>query len=40
MANLNTGHNVRATVFIDSGAMYRASGQEEMKYVGEVEFVA
>jgi len=39
MADLTSGHNVRATVFVDAHAMYRASGPEEMKSVGEVEFV-
>lgn len=39
LLDLNSGHNVRATVFIDAHAMYRASGPEEMKSVGEVEFV-
>ncbi|HKU70810.1 MAG TPA: amidohydrolase, partial [Burkholderiales bacterium] len=33
------GHNVVATVYIDAGQMYRAEGPEEMKAVGEVEFV-
>ena len=33
------GHNIVATVFIDAGVMYRAEGPQEMKAVGEVEFV-
>lgn len=39
MADLHSGHNVRATVFVDAHAMYRANGAEEMKSLGEVEFV-
>jgi L-fuconolactonase len=39
MADVNSGHNVRSTVFIEARAMYRADGPEEMKPVGEVEFV-
>lgn len=36
----NTGHNVVATVYVQTGPnMYRAHGPEEMKPVGEVEFV-
>jgi predicted TIM-barrel fold metal-dependent hydrolase len=34
------GHAVESTVFIQCHAMYRATGPEEMKPVGEVEFVA
>ena len=36
--DLQSGHNVVSTVFIEHLAMYRADGPEEMKYVGEVEF--
>jgi L-fuconolactonase len=32
-------HNVRQTVFIECGSMYRASGPDEFKVVGETEFV-
>jgi L-fuconolactonase len=39
LADTNTGHNIRATVFIECGAIYRADGPEEMKPVGETEFV-
>jgi L-fuconolactonase len=39
LADLNTGHNVRATVFVQCGAMYRADGPEGIKPVGETEFV-
>ena len=38
-ADLNSGHNVRSTVFIEAKAMYRIDGPEEMRPVGEVEFV-
>ena len=35
-----TGHNIVASVFVQTGEnMYRASGPEEMKPVGEVEFI-
>ena len=37
--DLQTGHNIVSTVFVDCHAMYRASGPEEMRPVGEVEFV-
>ena len=39
MADINSGHNVRASVFIDAHAMYRASGPDAMRSVGEIEFV-
>ena len=38
-ADINAGHNVRSTVFIEARAMYRADGPEEVRSVGEVEFV-
>lgn len=37
--DVNSGHNVRSTVFIEARSMYRADGPEEMRPVGEVEFV-
>lgn len=40
LADLRTGHNVVATVFVECHAMYRAGGPEEMRPVGETEFVA
>ncbi len=40
VADLNQGHNVVATVFIQCRAMHRASGPEAFKPVGETEFVA
>ncbi len=39
MADLDSGHNVRSTVFVEARSMYRASGPAEMQPVGEVEFV-
>jgi L-fuconolactonase len=37
--DIGSGHNIVATVFVQSGpTMYRAGGPEEMKGVGEVEF--
>ena len=37
--DIQSGHNVRTTVFIEARAMYRADGPDELKPVGEVEFV-
>ena len=39
-ADLDCGHDIRATVFIECRSMYRAAGPEEMRCVGEVEFIA
>jgi L-fuconolactonase len=39
VADLRSGHNVIASVYIDAHAMYRASGPDAMRSVGEVEFV-
>ena len=39
VADINSGHNVRSTVFVEARAMYRSHGPEEMRPVGEVEFV-
>ena len=33
------GHNIRATVMIESGDMFRASGPPELRPVGETEFL-
>src|SRR4051812_30790635 len=38
LADIDTGHNIVATVFEECRSMYRARGPEEMKPVGEVEF--
>ena len=36
LADLNTGHNIVATVFEECWSMYRANGPVEMRPVGEV----
>ena len=38
-ADIYSGHNVRSTVFVEARSMYRAGGPEELRPVGEVEFV-
>jgi predicted TIM-barrel fold metal-dependent hydrolase len=38
-ADVNSGHNVRSTVFIETRSMYRPDGPPELRPVGEVEFV-
>ena len=40
LADVTSGHNVLATVFLQCFWAYRTSGPEEMKPVGETEFVA
>jgi L-fuconolactonase len=40
LADVNTGHNVVATVFVECNAMYRGHGPAEMRPVGQTEFVA
>lgn len=37
--DLKSGHNVRSTVFIEVKAKYRSDGPQEMRPLGEVEFV-
>jgi predicted TIM-barrel fold metal-dependent hydrolase len=37
--DVSSGHNVRATVFIQCRSMYRADGPEALQPVGETEFV-
>ncbi|MEO8538323.1 MAG: amidohydrolase family protein [bacterium] len=39
LADTGSGHNVVSTVFIECLSMYRADGPEELKPVGETEFV-
>ena len=39
LADTGTGHNIVATVYIDCRSMYRKAGPQEMRPVGEVEFV-
>ena len=38
LADVNSGHNVVSTVFIECGAMYKTSGPETMRVLGETEF--
>src|SRR4051794_13812110 len=37
-ADLGSGHNVVATVYVEARSMYRAGGPEPLRPVGEVEF--
>src|SRR6202034_4213465 len=39
LGDLNSGHNITTTVFLQCHSMHRADGPEEMRPVGEVEFV-
>ncbi len=39
LADVGSGHNVVSTVFVECAAMYRASGPQAMRPVGETEFV-
>lgn len=39
LEDTNSGHNIVATVFLECRSMYRADGPNEMKPVGETEFV-
>lgn len=39
LADLDTGHNIRATVFVQCDSMYRADGDAALRPVGETEFV-
>jgi predicted TIM-barrel fold metal-dependent hydrolase len=39
LEDTGSGHNVVSTVFVECLSMYRAEGPEEMKPVGETEFV-
>ncbi|MDR2983389.1 MAG: amidohydrolase family protein [Nocardiopsaceae bacterium] len=38
LADTSSGHNITATVYLEWLSMYRATGPEEMKPVGEIEF--
>ena len=40
LADVNSGHHIIATVFEECHAMYRASGPETLRSLGETEFVA
>ena len=39
LADVNSGHNIVATVLIQCGSGYRTTGPEEMRSIGESEFV-
>lgn len=39
LADLQSGHNVRATVFVQCHSMHKADGPVELRPVGETEFV-
>jgi L-fuconolactonase len=39
LADTGSGHNIRGTIFVQCGEMYRASGPDEEKSLGETEFV-
>jgi L-fuconolactonase len=39
-ADIDCGHNIRATVFVEAGAMWRQSGPASLRPVGEVEFAS
>ena len=39
LADTGGGHNIVSTVFLECQSMFRATGPEEMRPVGEVEFV-
>jgi predicted TIM-barrel fold metal-dependent hydrolase len=39
VADIGTGHNIVATVFIECGEMYKTGGPAELRPVGETEFV-
>ncbi|HUN53183.1 MAG TPA: amidohydrolase family protein [Candidatus Sulfotelmatobacter sp.] len=39
LADFRSGHNIRASVFVQCGAMYRADGPPAFRPVGETEFV-
>lgn len=39
LAEARSGHNIRASVFVDCGSFYRKRGPIEMAPLGEVEFV-
>src|ERR1700722_4322113 len=37
-ADIGSGHNIIATVYVEARSMYRANGPEALRVVGEVEF--
>src|SRR6266852_5812891 len=40
MEDLDSGHNIRATVFLECREMYRAEGPPELRSLGETQFVS
>ena len=39
LADMTSGHNIKGTVYLQCGSMYRAGGPPALKPVGETEFV-
>jgi len=39
LADMNSGHNILATVYVQARSMYRPTGPLEMRPIGETEFV-
>jgi L-fuconolactonase len=39
-SDVDSGHNIRSTVYIEAGSSYRTEGPEELRPVDEVEFAA
>jgi len=39
-ADVNSGHNVLTTVYMECGSMYRTDGPDALKPIGETEYVA
>lgn len=39
MRDIDSGHDIRATIFVQCNAMYRANGPEALRCVGETEYV-
>ena len=39
LADVQSGHHVVSTVFIECGSMFKTDGPEAMRPVGEIEFV-
>ncbi|HZR01978.1 MAG TPA: amidohydrolase, partial [Burkholderiales bacterium] len=39
LSDIASGHDVRATVAVEAGAMYKAEGASELAPIGETEFL-
>jgi predicted TIM-barrel fold metal-dependent hydrolase len=39
LSDVGSGHNIRATLYVQARSMYRADGPEELKSLGETQFV-